>query len=112
MVEEDFIARKNVFDYRGIDLDDDDFADDQDSHCDGTRIEDFPDIVKSRVPNHAIVGAVGEEHQDINYHNDKDPVPAMEHDAFIKMVVVHKEHGYQVGDKQHHDIKSQNPNTG
>jgi hypothetical protein len=92
MVEEDFVAGKDVLDDVGIDLNDDDFADDQDSHRDGARIEDFPDIVESRIPNHAIVSAVCEEHQNIDCHYNEDTIPSTEHDGFVEVIVMHEKH--------------------
>jgi hypothetical protein len=111
MVKKNFVAGKNVLYDVGVDLNDDNFADDQDGNCNGTRIKDFPNIVKSRIPDHTVISAVSEEHQYINCQYNEDTIPSTEHGSFMEVIVIHEKHGYQVRDKQYHDIKYQNPGT-
>ena len=98
-----------MVDQRRIDLRHHHFPEDEYGQGDGARVENLPDVVKTRVSDHAVIGAVDEKHDDVDNHHDEDSVPTAEHDSFVEVVVMDKKHGYQVRHKQHHDIKSQHP---
>ena len=109
MVQNQLIAWNHLVNDAGIELRDDDFSEDQDCQGCSTGIEQFADVVESRVSNHAEIGAIGQKHQEIHPQHDEHPIPSHPQIGLSEDVVVNEEHGDGVGDKEDDGIEHQHP---